>query len=381
MARWLLFCASIISIMGQLTSAVSADGVSQKVCSTVGVRSGFARCHAVLLTDASGVSPLNNSTPHGYGPADFRAAYGIGRGSTAHVGIVVAYDDPNILADVNAYSKSFGLPGITTCSTLSQTGCLAKYSQNGDTAYPLRNSSWALETSMDVETVHGLCPSCRISLLEATTASIANLAAAADQAVILGATVISNSYGGAEYPAETAYDHIYNRPGVAMIVSSGDNGYGTNYPAASTGVVAVGGTSLTIKDRHVTSESAWNGSGSGCSRYELKPSWQIDKHCRHRSIADISADADPATGAAIYDSFPNNGQSGWFTAGGTSLAAPIIAGAMANGGTHQALPADLYNGTGIRDIIGGSNGTCRNYFCKAGTGYDGPTGLGVLGSF
>ena len=99
-----------------------------------------------------------------------------------------------------------------------------------------------------------------------------------------------------------------------------------------------------------------------------------------RSIADIAADADPGTGAAIYDSLATSGHSGWFTVGGTSLAAPLVAGIIAASGNTTNQPAALYTNSAnvTRDITGGSNGSCATYLCKAGAGYDGPTGLGVL---
>jgi subtilase family serine protease len=129
----------------------------------------------------------------------------------------------------------------------------------------------------------------------------------------------------------------------------------------------------------VASEKVWRGSGSGCSSYEAKPSWQHDPGCGSRTIADVAADADPATGAAIYDSYPHNGRSGWFTVGGTSLAAPLVAGIIANSGQIAHQPANLYGSSSlVRDITSGLNGRCGSYLCRAAVGYDGPTGLGVL---
>ena len=332
------------------------------------------------MTDGGGEAPLATGRPQGYGPADFRAAYGVHGTATTHVGIVVAYDAPHIQADLAAYSKTYGLPVLPSCTSAAQTGCFEKLNQHGGTSYPVANSNWAVETSMDVESVHGQCPGCRISLIEATSPSIDNLAAGVDAAVATGAKVVSNSYGGAESSGEAAYDSHYHKPGVAMVVSSGDSGYGTQYPAASPYVVAVGGTTLKMSGSRVTSETAWDGSGSGCSLFEYKPSWQHDKKCTMRSIADVAADADPNTGAAIYDSYANSNSSGWFTVGGTSLAAPLVAGILAASGNVSNQPAGLYASSGsvIRDIISGSNGSCSTYLCKAASGYDGPTGLGVL---
>ncbi|HEX4775056.1 MAG TPA: S8 family serine peptidase [Candidatus Saccharimonadales bacterium] len=379
MRRYLLllvtFFWNISLVFGGHTAALSH---SRKVCSTAAT-AGTARCHAIVLTDSDGVEPMTSHTPQGYSPAAFKAAYGSRGAAATKAGIVVAYDAPTVASDLAVFSKTFGLPVLPTCTSAAQLGCFEKLDQRGGTSYPATNSSWAVEASLDVESVHGMCSSCRISLYEANSPSLTNLSTAAATAISNGAKVVSNSYGGPEYTGETAYDSRYRKAGVIVLVSSGDNGYGTNYPAANNNIVAVGGTTLKMSGSKVLSETAWEGAGSGCSAYENKPAWQHDKKCQMRSIADIAADADPASGAAIYDSYASGGRSGWFTVGGTSLAAPLVAGMVA---ASQAtnLPAQLYTGsTGvIRDIISGSNGSCGSYLCRAATGYDGPTGLGVL---
>jgi len=376
MWRTLVF---VVALIGLVASSSTADALtySRKVCAT-SPSAGNARCHAIVDIP-NGIEPQVSSQPKGYGPSDFRSAYGVTGSANPHVGIVVAYDAPDIASDVNTYSKTFGLASLPSCTSSKQTGCFEKFDEHGGTSYPARNSSWAVEASLDVESAHGMCPGCRISLVEASSASMNDLATAVDTAAAKGGKVISNSYGEPESAGETAYDSHYNKPGITTVVSSGDDGYGTEYPAASPAVVAVGGTSLTMNGSKVKSEVAWNGSGSGCSQFELKPSWQHDKKCTKRSIADIAADADPNTGAAIYDSYTNSGHTGWFTVGGTSLAAPLVAGILAVSGNAAAQPAALYSSHGsIRDITSGDNGSCSTYLCEAGVGYDGPTGLGVL---
>ena len=140
-------------------------------------------------------------------------------------------------------------------------------------------------------------------------------------------------------PSETSlsYDGHFNRPGVPITVSSGDAGYGPEFPAASRYVTAVGGTTLTLgSDNSRLSETAWSGAGSGCSSYEAKPAWQTDSSCARRTIADVSADADPSTGASVYDSQGYQGRVGWFKVGGTSLSAPLIAGVYALAGNASS---------------------------------------------
>ena len=228
--------------------------------------------------------------------------------------------------------------------------------------------------------VSAMCPLCNILLVEASSSSFANLGTGVNRAAAMGAVAISNSYGGNEFSSETSYDTSYfSHPGVAVTASTGDNGYGVEYPAASKNVIAVGGTSLK-KAGGVYTETAWSGAGSGCSGYEAKPSWQHDASCTRRSLADVSAVADPSTGVWIYDSYA--GDTGWEVFGGTSASSPIIASVYALGysGTSSNQPASYpYAHTGsLHDVVAGSNGTCGgSYLCTAGAGYDGPTGLGT----
>jgi subtilase family serine protease len=222
------------------------------------------------------------------------------------------------------------------------------------------------------------CPNCQILLVEANSNSFTDLAAAEDTAAALGANVISNSYGGSEFAQETSqtYNSHFNHPDVAITVSTGDSGYGVEFPASSQYVTAVGGTSLT-KSGSAYSERAWSGAGSGCSAYVGKPSWQHDSGCARRTVADVSAVADPNTGVAVYDSYRYQGAAGWMVFGGTSASAPIIAGTVALGGGTS--PSKPYGNTvALHDVTSGSNGSCSvAYLCTAGTGFDGPTGLGT----
>jgi len=168
---------------------------------------------------------------------------------------------------------------------------------------------------------------------------------------------------------------------VAITFSAGDGGFGVEYPAASQHVTAVGGTSLGVDaSNHYIGETAWSGTGSGCSAYEAQPALQTALNltgCGKRMVADVSADADPNTGAAVYDSVRYSGRSGWFEVGGTSLASPIIAATyvLANNSSGLSSAYPYAHPANLNDITGGSNGTCSvPYLCTAGLGYDGPTG-------
>ncbi len=355
---------------------------NQAVCGKV--KDEF-NCHSHVVTNEKG-KPDVTFSPHGLGPAQFTGAYGVsGITSTNQtIAIVDAYDHPYAFQDLNTYSNYFGLQTMASCPVTQGTTsrpCFQKVNQNGQSFYPQRNSGWALEIALNIEAAHAMCQNCNILLVEASSASYNNLMAAVDRAVTMGAKVVSNSYGSNEFSGETTYDPHFNKPGVAFTFSSGDSGYGASYPAASRYVTAVGGTTLFVDSNNsYVGETVWNGAGSGCSAYESKPSWQTDTGCSKRTIADVSADADPNTGAAVYDSYPYQGFKGWFQVGGTSLAAPIVAATYALAGIPSGVMANSLpysNSTGLHDIISGTNGSCGGtYLCTGLTGYDGPTGLG-----
>ncbi len=353
---------------------------------------GFARCFAIQRIGGSGVnfqavaavSP--NACAHptsGYTPCDLQSAYALPSataGSGQTVAIVDAFDDPNAEADLQVYRNTFGLP---TCTTAN--GCFKKVNQSGQQGnYPPTDVGWAEEISLDIDMVSAICPNCHILLVEATSNSFANLAAAVDTAASLGANAISNSYGGNEFSTETSAssDGHYNHPGIAVTASSGDSGFGPQYPAASQFVTAVGGTHLTTAaNARGWTETAWSGAGSGCSRYEPKPSWQngLTGNCARRGIADVSAVADPNTGVDVYDTF---GVGGWLVFGGTSVSSPIIASVYALAGNAGSITYGSFpysHTSSLFDVTSGSNGRCnRNrVLCNAGPGWDGPTGLGT----
>jgi hypothetical protein len=341
---------------------------------------GFAHCHARIRTDAEG-NAVANATPQGLTPANIQAAYTIpaGGGAGLTVAIVDAYNDPNAESDLAVYRAQFGLPPCTTAN-----GCFKKVSQTGSTtSLPTNDSGWAGEIALDLDMVSAACPSCKILLVEATSSSMANLGTAVNRAALMGAVAISNSYGGSEDSTSLSADSAYfNHPGIAITVSSGDNGYGVEYPASSAHVIAVGGTSL-VKSAAARgwTEGAWGSAGSGCSTKIAKPSFQKDTGCAKRMVADISAVADPNTGVAVYNTYGGAaaGATGWAVYGGTSASAPIVASILAATGKASVDNSWPYAHTGaFYDVITGSNGSCSGkYLCTSMAGYDGPTGLGT----
>lgn len=373
------------------TSGGGGDGLTSSagvprhvaVCPKVR-RPGGARCLAHVQVDANG-KPMASTTPTGYGPSDIQSAYelpGVTSGSAPTVGIVDAYDDPTAESDLAAYRSYFGLPACT-----SANGCFKKVNQSGVAAsYPPSDpqSEWAVEISLDLDAVSAACPSCKIVLVETNSDDLSDLGSGDNAAVQLGAVAVSNSYGGSEdstnAQSSLAY---YDHPGVLITASAGDTAYGVEFPASSQYVLGVGGTSLAkASSARGWSETVWftqagEGTGSGCSAYTPKPSWQTDTGCGQKTVADVSAVADPYTGIAVYDT--QSPYAGWTVIGGTSLASPLVASIFAATGRAGAGPSFPYeNSADFWDVTSGSNGTCSpSYLCTAGPGYDGPTGMGT----
>ncbi len=386
------------------SAAIAAPGQAGEyapVCSHA-LPSGVAACHAIQLlnpaanwhgvhANGKGPSPAT-STPSGYGPAELRSAYGLTEaslsdGTNQTVAIVDAYDDPNAEADLRVYREKFYGAGsaLPACSETRTTTCFEKVNQEGKKEnYPTANTSWSQEISLDLDMVSAICPNCKILLVEASSNGMANLGTAESYAAV-HAKAVSNSYGASEFSTETSYDSYYSHPNVTTTVSAGDGGYGVEYPAASQYVTAVGGTSLTRASiSRGWTETVWSGTGSGCSKYETIPSWQpYTPQCAKRTVADVSADANPNTGVAVYDTY---GEPGWLVFGGTSVSSPIIASVYAlagNTSTAQSLYA-LTNTSSLNKVTEGANARrCSTYLCNAKDsllqygGYNGPTGEGT----
>jgi subtilase family serine protease len=391
--------ASTASSRAATASAGIAPAPNLQVACTIGA----IRCNALIRTDLSVAGA--QAAHSGFGPADLHAAYNLpvkgGAGRT--VAIVDAYDDPNAEADLAVYRAYYNLPPCTTAN-----GCFRKVNQSGlQSNYPRPDPQWAEEISLDLDMVSAICSQCHILLVEANSAdesstqhdTHSDLGASVSTAAFLNAAAISNSYGsvGPE-PDERTLDGYYNHPGIAVTASSGDFGYGVNYPASSPYVISVGGTSLaqsatprgwteTVWGSGAASQvpEAGGGTGSGCSQFEPKPAWQHDAGCAGRTVADVSAIADPNTGVAVYDSYAPLGM-GWMVFGGTSVSSPITASVFALAGNYgrrndpRHLP--YLHPTSLSDVTTGSNASVPTscspaYLCNGEVGYDGPTGLGT----
>jgi subtilase family serine protease len=321
------------------------------------------------------VRPGASTSPTGLSPATIKAAYTFSTSPTAGAGktiaIVDAYNDPTAEADLSTFSTQYGLLACTTAN-----GCFSKVNQTGGSSYPKTNSGWALEISLDVQWAHAIAPGAHILLVEATSNSFTNLLAAEDYAKT-HAQYVSNSWGGAEFSGENAYDGHFSQSGVSFFVSSGDAGTPAEYPSASPNVVSVGGTTLHFSGGTFTSETGWSGSGGGCSVYETATSAQsgfseyVNVSCAgKRATPDLSLDADPSSGVSVYDSTRYQGQKGWFQVGGTSASSPMVAARAAIAGVVVGSAYVYGNSITYRDILSGNNGAS----CLVG--YDLVTGRG-----
>jgi subtilase family serine protease len=352
-----------------------------KVCATA-TTPHTAACSALKLVNDKGVVPAATTPPStGLTPTGLRDAYKL-NGLSANgrtVAIVDAYGYPNLERDLGVYRSQFGLSACTIAS-----GCLRIINQTGGSSLPRFNAGWAGEQALDVDAVSAAAPDAKIVVVQANSASFADLGTAVVTAAKQsGVVAISNSYGGGD-AADSTYGTYYNHPGIAVTASTGDSGYqGGSYPASSSYVTAVGGTSLVAaSNTRGWSESAWSGAGSGCSTVNtaLSAAATFGTGCAKRAIADVSAAADPGKGGmAIY--YPTSKTaSTWAQFGGTSEAAPIIAAVYAlSGNTAGYANAIPYaHSSSLFDVTTGSNGSCpTTQWCNARTGWDGPTGLGT----
>ncbi len=331
----------------------------------------------------------------GLDPQDLQSAYKIptsgGEGET--IALVDAFGYAQAEEDLAVYRARYGLPPCTKAN-----GCFSKVNQKGEEGnYPVAKEGWETESALDLDMASAACPHCHILLAEAKTAGGTNLPEAVDTAARLGATVISNSYGSLEQfcgsegnncEAEAAaYDH----PGIMIFAGGGDSGYDGEaesghsafFPASLPSVIAVGGTVLRkATNARGWSEKAWSRTGSGCAALWPKPIWQTDTACTTRMANDVAAVGACESPLSTYDA----AHGAWSDVCGTSASTPLVAGIEAHASAYaRSLPgADaFYQDTeGLFDVTEGSNGKCTPpeadaYFCKAGVGYDGPTGLGA----
>ncbi len=324
-------------------------------------------------------------------PALVRSSLGLtgdGRGQT--VAIVDAFADPTLVADAEHFSTQLGLPGV--CGAGGTAGnCFTLDVAGGSTS---TDPGWALETALDVEWTHAVAPKARIMLVTAKDATFVNQFRAVDTAVAAHPAAVSMSWGiGREFSDETYYDWHCAATRTVCVIATGDRGHPGSYPAENPAAIAVGGTTLDLDtDGSVAQEQAWSDSGGGRSWVEPEsPAQRTVVAGGAREIPDVSFDADPQTGVAVYDSQPIGTDKGWFQVGGTSLGAPVWSAILADtdqvraSAGHGPLTAQGYAAQraiyglpagALGDITSGPpNGFCPTG-CTAGPGFDMVTGLG-----
>jgi Subtilase family len=356
-------------------AACSAEPAGQFRCLSLW-RPGAAADRASARASAAALTAPKPT--EGYGPADIASAYQLdtSRGAGQTIAIVDAFGDPKVESDLAISRAAWGLPACPRAN-----GCLRVVNQTGGSKLPAGDPGWGVETSLDVQAVSYACPKCRILLVQASSNSLTDIGKAVNEAVKLGADVVSNSYGTDEFTGILAMgNRYYKHPGTAIVASTGDFGFtAAQFPAVLSTTIAVGGTTLKHQGSGWT-ESAWSGAGSGCSAWVAKPSWQHDGHCQMRTTSDVSAVADPDTGLAVYDTYGLGADNGWIVVGGTSASAPLVSGMIGlagNGSTLDDASRIYAHPSALHDVVGGSNGFCGgDYLCTGLKGYDGPTGMG-----
>jgi kumamolisin len=301
-------------------------------------------------------------------------------GGSGAIAIVDAFHNPNAAADLNAFDAQWGLPAANFTQIYCQPSGGTCYTTNPP---PATDKNWGLEEALDIEWAHAMAPNAKIFLIEAASNSLADLtwanAWAGYYVDINGGGTVSNSWGSGEFAGETAYDPFFNNyygnfHPVVYLASSGDSGV-VEYPSASPYVVSAGGTTVNRDSSgNFVSQSCWAGTGRGASTVETIPTFQgtVGGLGGNRRITtDLSFDADPASGAWVYDQL--NG--GWFVVGGTSLAAPALAGVINNAGNKLATSLQE-NNLLYSEYVGGV--THSAFFLDvAPAGYDACTGIGT----
>jgi subtilase family serine protease len=353
-----------------------------------------AVCMASVVTYAPATATVDSV--YGLTPNDLATLYSYpapsvqgSLGSQATLGIVVAYDHPNLESDLAVYRSRFGLPPCTVANgCLVIVGAAAGTASQGlspssITAFPTTGSAdWQIEADIDTQAASAVCPNCTLVVSEAASPTLSDLANAVAAAQNAGANILSYSFGVAESSADLSYEAAFEggRNAIAF-AAAGDSGYGVNFPASATYVAAVGGTTVSGVVNSSVAETAWSGTSSGCSRVFRKHPNQHDPGCNRRTMNDIAAVADPNTGLAVYDAAVNDSNDGWIIAGGTSLSTPLVAAMFALSGDTQLGKgaARFYSHTSnFYNVTQGSNGYCYiRYLCTAQAGYNGPTGVGT----
>src|SRR5271165_4374870 len=322
-----------------------------------------------------GVTPPTSGCPRSGSP--------VATGGAKAIAVVENGNNSTLQSDFNTFNSHWGLPAQTLQFICDCGSCP---SNNG--------SGWDVETALDTQYAHAMAPNAQIIVAQFCNDPYQGGKSAAEylagQAVSgFGGGEVSNSFGyGGEQSGELGWDQYMTSPNVVYFASTGDGGCGTDYPESSPNVVAAGGTHI-IRDSNgnfTGNESVWSGSGGGISSMEALPNYQLiigNIAGAHRGTPDVSADADPNTGVAVYSTPVCHG---WCQVGGTSVSSPVLAGIVNAAGHFYAQTSSenahlysWYRNPGqyrqyLYDVTQGSNGgSCGS----AKVGWDKDTGLGT----
>lgn len=330
---------------------------------------------------------ISNNSSVGYTPLQIKKAYNlgaIGNGSGTRVTVLDFFGNPYIQRNIDIFSAEFGLPKITLELFDSS------YENNFD-------FSGYIEPSIDTQWIHAISPRAAINVIRAPEYSVDGAIKAIERALEIGTDIILLTFQSEFRESYKQYSKYFDEDCV-FIASAGDYGAQANFPACMPQCVAVGGTSLDLSENgeRLSEETVWEGTGGGICTYFKIPEFQskmsgVTKITGGmRGVPDVSFLADPAQGFSSYHSSVADGF-GWYRTGGTSVAAAVIAGIIANmlssnlftNARKNEIIYELYALAGEKeytnpfekyvDIIYGDNGIYR-----AMQGYDLCTGLGSL---
>jgi subtilase family serine protease len=336
-------------------------------------------------------SPAQIESAYGFNNITFNSGTVVGNGAGQTIALIEVDHDTTLNTDLTNFNTAFHLPnpGPTTWSlnVIGQDGGAVPSTPAG--------ISGNLEEGLDVEWAHAIAPAANVVVVEANSGLDSDLSVAVNTAAhFAGVSVVSVSYTRGEFntdPGNNQYLPPDNHNPVTYVAAAGDSPQ-VSWPASSTNVVGVGGTSLTLANNAYGSETVWNDqygtTGAGVSMYWNEPGYQVGAQSTgFRTVADVSYDADPLTGFITWF----NGSPTPVSAGGTSAGAPQWAALLAiadqgrqlngldtlDGGTQTlpmlyALYGTPYYSQAFHDVTTGNN-----IRFSAGPGYDYPTGLGT----
>jgi subtilase family serine protease len=357
-------------------------------------------------------------------------------GTGATIAIVVEFGSPTIRRDLAHFDSDYHIPAPPTFDIIRPAGEIPPFDPVDG-----REKGFARETSLDVEWAHAMAPGAGILLVETpevtTTAGAFDNIASAERSIVdeHRADVISQSFGFSERlsdkrgfaPLHRVYRDAASK-GITVLASSGDEGPASHdpesdlyldpdvsWPASDPYVTGVGGLRLHLdpQGNRTEPDEVWNetfdasvvrdppqpsASGGGPSLLYRRPAYQNAVRGvvgSARGVPDISLSASIAGGAVTFWSFPGT-DPGYYIMGGTSEAAPELAGIVAvidqvAGSSIGELNPLLYrlaakHAPGIVDVDRGSNlvryrngavlHTSRGF--RAVSGYDMATGLGTV---